>query len=175
MQMIMHDNEAINNYPFIFRQEVHAGNNDVFVFILLQQLFPFQVGGSKELRILSDEGGHGLKLRQVGLTSVVGDAYAQNKLALLRLLVMLTHGSCGTTPSNGVNVFVFILLQQWFPFQVGGSKELRILSDEGGHCLKLRQVGLTSVVGDACAQKLRHNTNNGVKRTIAWRCSSRWN
>jgi hypothetical protein len=75
--VIIHDNEAIDDYPFIFHQEVHAIGDNVLVFILFQQWLPFQVSSSKELRILRDKGRHDLKLNQLALILVGGDAYAQ--------------------------------------------------------------------------------------------------
>ena len=70
----MHNDKAIDDYPFIFYQEGHAGGDDVFIFIGSQQWLPFQISGSEELWILRDESRHGLKLREVVLIPVVGDA-----------------------------------------------------------------------------------------------------
>jgi Flp pilus assembly CpaE family ATPase len=65
--------------------------------------------------------------------------------------------------ATGDNVFIFIWFKNQLPFKVGSGKELRISGNEGRHSLKLREVVFISVVGDAGAHKLRHNTNNGVK------------
>jgi hypothetical protein len=84
----MHNNKAIDYYPLVFYQEGHAGGDDVFIFIGLQQWLPFQISGGEELWILCDERRYGFKLREVVLISVVGDACTQN---------------CGTTPTTAQN------------------------------------------------------------------------
>jgi hypothetical protein len=46
----------------------------------------------------------------------------------------------------GDDIFVFIWLKKWLPFQIGSGKELRIVRDKGRHGLKLREVVLIQLL-----------------------------
>jgi hypothetical protein len=69
-----HQQRRENDYPLVPHEKIQAAGDDIFVFIWLKKWLPFQIGSGKELRILRDKGRHGLKLREVVLISVVGDA-----------------------------------------------------------------------------------------------------
>jgi hypothetical protein len=74
MHVVIHNDKAVNDYPLVPHEKIQAAGDDIFVFIWLKKWLPFQIGSGKELRILRDKGRHGLKLREVVLISVVGDA-----------------------------------------------------------------------------------------------------
>ena len=61
MYMVWHDNKAVNNDSLLFYKVVHACDDNILVFIRLQQVLPFKVGGSEEMGILRDKPSHSVE------------------------------------------------------------------------------------------------------------------
>src|SRR6185436_13584340 len=63
MDVIGHDNKAIDDHPLVDHNESHTFHNYILIFLWFQQLFPFKDCRSKEMGILSYYVSHGCKTR----------------------------------------------------------------------------------------------------------------
>jgi len=52
MDVVYHDDKAVHDHSPVVDQEAHTFDNYVFIFIRLQQPFPFKHRGAEEMRIL---------------------------------------------------------------------------------------------------------------------------
>jgi hypothetical protein len=58
VEVIGHDDQAVGHHPPIVYQRPQVFGDDVFVLVVLHQVFPHQASRGKKLRVFGDDGAH---------------------------------------------------------------------------------------------------------------------